>query len=70
MKHEWIFVFHTFGDFPPAIAPLLKHTIKVPLDKPCTIVPAEKRMMVGEETHWGFWNQKPAQTYVLIHKLH
>ena len=69
MKHEWIFIFHTFGDIPPAVAPLLKHTTKISLDNPSTIVPAEKRMEIGEETHWGFWNRKPAQTYALIHKL-
>ena len=69
MKHEWIFIFHSFGELPATIAPLLKHVQKVNLDTPSSIVPAEKQLKVGDELHWGFWNRKPAQTIALIHKI-
>ena len=63
-------VFHTFGEIPPAIAPLLRLNVKkVQLDDIITIIPAEKRLVVGDEVHWGFINRKPAQTFALIHKV-
>ena len=64
-------VFHSFGDFPTAVAPFLKdkNTVTLELQDAFTIVPAEKRMFVGEEMHWGFQNKKPAKTFVMIHKI-
>ena len=64
--HEWMLVFHSFGDIPPAIAPLLKITEKVELTGMATVVPAEKQLKIGEELHWGFKNNKPAKTFALI----
>ena len=70
MKHEWMLVFHSFGDFPSCVAPFLKHKniLKLELESAFTIVPAEKKLLVGEEVHWGFRNRKPAKTFVLIHR--
>ena len=69
--HNWMLVFHSFGDFPTAVAPFLKdkNTVTLELQDAFTIVPAEKRMFVGEEVHWGFQNKKPAKTFVMIHKI-
>ena len=67
-QHHWLLVFHSFGDLPPAIAPLLgPNTKQITLDSPITVVPAEKKLVIGDETHWGFINRKPAQTLALIH---
>ena len=69
-KHEWMLLFHSFGDIPSAVAPLLLGNVtKIELDPASTIVPAEKRLIIGEETHWGFKNRKPAKTFALIKRL-
>ena len=68
-KHEWMLVFHSFGDFPPSIAPLLQIATKIELEPASTIVPAEKRLLIGGEVHWGFQNRKPEKTFVLIHRV-
>ena len=69
-NHEWMLVFHSFGELPPAVAPLLRlNVIQAQFDGPVTIVPAEKRLIIGEEVHWGFLNRKPAKTLILIHKI-
>ena len=69
-KHEWLLIFHSFGDIPPAVAPLLKLKVtKVKLEEMSTIVPAEKQLKIGDEIHWGFLNRKPAATFALFHKF-
>ena len=69
-QHEWMLIFHSFGEIPPAIAPLLKLNItKFNLDPASTVVPAEKQLKIGDELHWGFLNRKPAQTVVIIHTI-
>lgn len=63
-------IFHSFGELPPAIAPLLRLNItQIEFDGPVTVVPAEKRLEIGEEVHWGFLNRKPAKTLILIHRI-
>ena len=69
-NHEWMLVFHTFGELPPAIAPLLRLNVtQLELEGPMTIVPAEKKLFIGDEVHWGFINRKPSKTLVLIHRI-
>ena len=69
-QHEWMLIFHSFGELPPAIAPLLRlNVIQKELKEACTVVPAEKQLKIGEELHWGFLNRKPAKTLILIHKF-
>ena len=69
-KHEWMLIFHSFGEIPAAIAPLLKlYVTKVKLDEHLTVVPAEKQLKVGDEIHWGFLNRIPAATFCLIHRV-
>ena len=68
--HEWMLIFHSFGEIPPSVAPLLTlNVIQTTLEKASTVVPAEKQLKIGDEIHWGFLNRKPAQTLVLIHKI-
>ena len=68
-RHDWMLIFHSFGEIPAAIAPLLKLNVtKIALDKELTVVPAEKQLKIGDEIHWGFKNRKPAQTFCLIHR--
>ena len=68
-SHDWLLIFHSFGELPPTIAPLLMLNVtKHKLDKESTIVPAEKRLIIGEEVHWGFVNRKPAETIAILHK--
>ena len=68
-RHDWMLIFHSFGEIPASIAPLLKLKVtKIALDKELTVVPAEKQLKIGDEIHWGFKNRKPAQTFCLIHR--
>ena len=68
--HEWMLVFHSFGELPPAVAPLLRLNVtQSVIDEHQTVVPAEKQLLIGDEKHWGFINRKPAQTLVLVHKI-
>ena len=69
-RHDWMLIFHSFGEIPAAVAPLLKlqNVTKIALEELSTVVPAEKQLKIGDEIHWGFRNKKPAQTYCLIHR--
>ena len=69
LKHDWMLVFHSFGEYPSCVAPLLQmdNIRKLDLGEFYTVVPAEKRIIIGEETHWGFRNRKIAKTFVFIH---
>ena len=65
--HQWMLIFHSFGDLPPAIAPLLNFRHKlVKLESEITVVPAEKKLIIENDIHWGFKNRKPAQTFAFV----
>ena len=69
-QHDWMLIFHSFGEIPASVAPLLKLNVtKTALEDHLTVIPAEKQLKIGDEVHWGFKNRKPAATFCLIHRV-
>ena len=65
--HKFLLIFHSFGETPLGLPPLLEAGGKISNFPrfPASIVPAEKKLVYEGQEYWGFWNDKVKATKII-----